>query len=312
MIYRNTIEPLAQPSAIALGLFDGVHLGHQQVIGQAVDAAKNGLLATVLSFHTEHAAPMSKRHNATILTESVKRQLLEALGVQAFLQPDFEQIRGISASRFVEEVLVGTLRAKVIVCGFNYHFGKGARGNAAMLRQIAEPLGVQVVVVPPRMDHGRPISSTRIREALLAGDILTANRLLGYAYCIDFEVVSGAQLGRTIGFPTINQQFPSHFLIPRFGVYASYVDLDCKRYLGVTNIGIKPTVVNRNGPLAETHIIDYHGDLYGKNVRVHLMEFLRPERKFLNIDDLTQAIKWNKRQVVEKYRSLTLDNPSIL
>ena len=297
--YFQHIKPIQQPTAIALGLFDGVHRGHQAVIRQAVEG-NQGLMPVVLSFHTRHAIPANKSNFSMIITDRIKQDLLEKLGVRILIEPDFVEIRDLKAEQFIQ-LLADQLQLKVIACGYNYHFGKGGKGDVDLLRKLAEPYGIQVKSMPPLLDDGEPISSTRIRQAIAEGNIQQANCLLGYEYCFDFPVVTGAQLGRTIGLPTINQVFRSEFLIPKFGVYASYLYIGHKKYYGVTNVGVKPTVHNTSFPLAETHIIGFEGDLYGKNIKVHLLEYLRPEQKFSGIPELKAAIQENVNQIQQRY-----------
>lgn len=299
MRYYDRIKPVRTATSVALGLFDGVHRGHQSVISQAV--AQKGLLPVVLSFTTKHEIPANKQNFSKLITDTVKQDLLRKLGVRILMEPDFSDIRDLTAQAFVQEVLAQRLRARTVVCGYDYRFGRGAEGNPQLLRELAEPLGIQVIQLPAQMEGGEPISSTRIRAAIAQGEIGLANRLLGYDYCFDFPVTNGAQLGRTIDCPTINQLFHSEFLIPRFGVYASRIPLGRNTYYGVTNVGVKPTVHNTSFPLAETHIIGFQGDLYGKQVKVHLLEYLRPERKFSGIRELKEAIQENIQYVAREY-----------
>jgi riboflavin kinase/FMN adenylyltransferase len=168
--------------------------------------------------------------------------------------------------------------------------GCGGSGGSAELRALCEPLGIRVTVVPPLMEQDRPISSTRIRQLVADGAMEQAAQLLGRPYAIDFAVVHGRALGRTLGLPTINQPFPENFVLPRFGVYASAVQLDGRLYHAVTNVGVKPTV-GASGPLAETYIVGYSGDLYDQHVTVQLRAFLRPEEKFPSIEALKQQIE---------------------
>lgn len=152
-------------------------------------------------------------------------------------------------------------------------------------------MGVEVVVVPPMMDQGQPVSSTRIRRYLKEGDIVSANRLLGYEYSYDMMVVDGLKNGRKIGIPTINQEFDPGFLIPKFGVYASKVWVDGKELLGITNIGVKPTIQGVRNPLAETYIIGFDQNLYGQKIPVSLFQYLREEQKFHDLKELSATVK---------------------
>ncbi len=280
-------------TAVALGFFDGVHRGHRAVIGRAVEEGKNGLLPTVLTFSTEHAQPARKRGMKKILTERLFLEAMENMGVEIVETPPFEGIMNLTPREFVEEVLCGCLKAKAVVCGRDFRFGKGASGDLSLLWELCGEYGIRLEAVDPLLDGGKPISSTRIRQCLADGAIETANWLLGYRYSFDFEVAHGNELGRTIGIPTINQIFPEQYLVPRFGVYASYTDLDGRRYKSITNVGVKPTIKGNRLPLAETHIMGVDDHLYGQNIKVSLAKFIRPEKKFASFEELTAEIRAN-------------------
>jgi riboflavin kinase / FMN adenylyltransferase len=304
----HKLEPMEREISVALGLFDGVHQGHRSVIAQAVEGAGEELLPVVLSFRTQHAIPASKKGYSTIITDTVKQSILTGLGVRLLIEPDFLDIKDYTAEVFVREILINRLRAKQIVCGYDYRFGKGAAGSVELLQALGAQYGAEVTVMPPLLDGGEPVSSTRIRRCIEQGEIEQANRLLGYDYCFDFPVIDGAKLGRTIGVPTINQMFKPEFLIPKFGVYASYMTIGHRKYWGVTNVGIKPTVHNTSFPLAETHIIGFSGDLYKKRIKVHLVEYLRSEQRFSGIPELKKAIQENIRCVTQRYCKESLDS----
>ena len=280
-------------TAVALGVFDGVHIGHQAVIGEAVNGREDGLLPVVFTFHMGRQRPVNKRGQDVILTDSLKQQKLSELGVETIYKIHFDEVREFAPEYFVREILAKSLRAKKIVCGYDFRFGKDAAGDCELLQRLCAELGVRAVVVPPMLDGGEPVSSTRIRHCLKSGDITGANRLLGYEYTIDMKVIDGLKNGRKLGFPTINQEFAPGQLVPRFGVYASHVLLDGKAYGGVTNIGVKPTIAGVRSPLAETFIIGIDRDLYGQHIPVSLFCFLRGERKFSGLDELSSTVKQN-------------------
>ncbi len=280
-----------KPRAVALGVFDGVHLGHRAVISHATGLElPDGIRAAASVFtFTQPAWALPKESACELVTEGQKAAVLESLGVEELIQADFSVIREYSPRAFVGDVLHKTLHARRVCCGFNYHFGKGGKGDAALLRALCEPLGIEVVVVPPVLVDGEPVSASRIRRCIEAGEMEQASRLLGRPFTLDFPVVGGQKLGRLLGTPTINQPLPSHFVRPRFGVYAASVEAGGKASHGVTNIGVRPTV-GADGPLAETWIADFNGDLYGRDVPVTLVKFLRPERKFDSVEMLQKQI----------------------
>ncbi len=290
MTVLDRILPFTNNTAVALGVFDGVHIGHQAVIGEAVNGIEQDLKPIVFTFDMAYQGPYNKQGQDLILSERLKWEKFSSLGVDTVLNIRFDSVKDISPEAFVKEILIDTLRAKRIVCGFDFRFGKNAVGTPDLLRRICPEEDITLIVVPPMMEEGQAVSSTRIRCHLKAGEIEIANRLLGYDYTIDMAVIDGLKNGRRLGFPTINQAFEPNQLIPCFGVYASRVVIDGKTYGGVTNVGVKPTVAGERNPLAETYIIGYHQDLYGKQIPVSLFAYLRPEKKFENFTTLSETV----------------------
>ncbi|MBR5485224.1 MAG: riboflavin biosynthesis protein RibF [Oscillospiraceae bacterium] len=293
MIKYSTLEGINVPgTSIALGQFDGIHLGHQAVINKAVEGRQRGLVPAVFTFTTGNSpatAPSKKVNNKFIFSQDLKLKALDYLGVEVVFNPPFESFRGLTPEEFVRDIIIGTFHAKEISCGFNFFFGKNAAASADDLTEMAAKYGVPVHKVEGVMWKDEPVSSTRIRKCLEEGDILSANSMLGLSFMLRNEVIPGKKLGRKIQFPTINQLFHPGQLIPRYGVYATYLEFGSRRYAGVTNIGVKPTV-GSDMPLAETYIIGFEGDLYGTYPVLHLLEFLRPEMKFGSVEELRMAI----------------------
>lgn len=292
VVYRKLTETDGE-TAVALGMFDGVHRGHREVIDRVAAQKQNGFIPTVLTFSTDHAQPARKRGTKKILTESLFFEVLESAGIDLVEIPPFEVIRELTPREFTEQVLSGILHAKAVVCGRDFRFGKNAAGDLTVLRKLCAELGIRVEDAPPLMEDGETVSSTRIRQCLLDGEIETANCLLGYPYSFNFEVAHGNELGRTVGFPTINQIFPEQYLVPRYGVYASYTYLEGKRYKSITNVGVKPTIKGNRHPLAETHIMGVDDHLYGQHIKVSLMKFIRPEKKFDSFEELSAEVHAN-------------------
>lgn len=274
------------PRSVALGIFDGVHIGHRAVISRA--AGIEGMHTAVFTFEQPPWA-LPKESAWELLSPSARTALLETLGVEELFQADFESLRDMTPEEFVRVILRDTLQARVVACGYNYHFGKDGTGDAALLHRLCEELGIEVREVPAVLVDGQPVSSSRIRRCIEQGEVRQAARLLGRSFTLDFTVVGGRRLGRLLGTPTINQPLPPHFVRPRYGVYASSVEVGGRVSHGVTNIGVRPTV-GAPGPLAETWIADFHGDLYGQNVPVSLVKFLRPETRFASVEDLQKQI----------------------
>lgn len=283
----------------AIGFFDGVHLGHRAVIGAAVEAARRrGLPSVVFSFSTAEGTLPVKGGVKLLQSEGQRQKALEELGVDLLIAPDFAQIRDLTPERYARELLWEALGARAVFCGYDYRFGKGAAAGAQELSAYLAPFGVAVHSVPAVLDGGKPVSSTRIRQALERGDAAEAARLLGRPFAFELEVAHGRRLGRKLGFPTANQPFSDRMLCPRFGVYASTAVIDGKRYSGVTNIGIKPTVGSDNVS-AESYFIGFDGELYGKTIETSLLRFLRPERRFPSLDALREQIEADARRAGE-------------
>ena len=285
--------------AAALGSFDGLHLGHRQVIGNTLSAP--GLRPAVITFQQNPSFSLQKKPVPLLTTNEQKLALLEEMGVEVVYLLSFEQIRDMEPEDFVE-ALYRVCRVRALSCGFNFRFGKNGRGDAGLLKELCREKGIELSVTPPVSVAGETVSSTRIRACLEQGDVQQAGQLLGRPFGYDFEVTHGRQLGRTWGTPTINQPFPAGYVLPRFGVYASLVEVEGQKYYGVTNIGVKPTV-GSDCALSETWIPEFSGDLYGKKVPVELLDFIRPERKFDSLDQLKNEILENgvlARKIAER------------
>lgn len=288
-IYHDIISP-SKPLALALGFFDGLHRGHLSVIKNAAAQKANGLLPAVFTFKSSPQSALSGKAIPRLITNESRTRLMEESGIELLYEIDFDSVRDLSAEDFVKRLICGGFSAKKVFCGFNYHFGKGGAGDEKTLHSLCADCGISAFTAPPVIFGGKPISSTRIRLALESGNVKDANAMLGRRFSFDFTVRHGNELGRKMETPTINQQFPSGFILPRFGVYAAYAVIDGRLMKAVTNIGVKPTV-GSDRPLAETWILDGGvGSLYGKSPRIELVEFIRPEKKFGSIDELQNAI----------------------
>lgn len=286
-----------EPTSTALGYFDGVHLGHQAVIAEAVQYARNnGLVPAVFTLQQSPRTVLWGEEPKGIITLEDKLQQLSALGVERVYLIDFRTIRNLSAEQFVKDILLDCFHAKHTGCGFNYHFGCGAKGDGTVLSELAGKYGITETTQPRLCYDGLPVSSTRIRQCIAQGDVFSAGEMLGRPYGFFLPVVHGRQLGRKLGFPTMNQSMPEGLVKPLFGVYASLVTVAQKRFYGVTNIGIKPTVGSESVTI-ETWMPDYHGgELYDQRVDLRLYRFIRPERKFDSLELLRQAVLLDGRK----------------
>ena len=287
MIRTDRLERQPGGCIAALGTFDGVHLGHRRVLA---DAAKAGLPVVVVTFAQHPQSVLAQQEKPRIFSPARCDVLFEKLGVAAVVRLDFAQLRGLSPEGFLDR-LVDELGAKGFACGFNFHFGKDAVGDAALLSAYAARKGLFSSVSEPITAAGEAVSSSRIRAALAAGDIATANAMLGEDYAIEAPVIHGDARGRILGFPTLNQALDETYLVPRYGVYAARVCVDGVAYPAVTNIGVRPTFDVSRTVLAESYVIGFSGDLYGRTVRVALTRFLREEQKFDSPEALITQMK---------------------
>ena len=283
-------------TAVALGFFDGLHLGHRAVIDRAVAEAGDTLVPAAFTFSIGQDAPRKKKGAAALSTPEEKLELLRQAGVVRVENPDFASFQGMTPEEFVGDFLAGQMGAKVLCCGSDFRFGKGAAAGVEELKQIAQPLGMQICVVPAVELDGAPVSSSRIREAIRLGRLEEAARLLGRPYSFASAVVQGKHLGRKLGFPTANQPLPQGRCMPPAAVYAAWIQTpDGLWRMGVCNIGAQPTVEG-NTPLAETYILDYTGDLYGQVLRLAPWHKLRDIEKFESVEELRRAVLCNADQ----------------
>ena len=290
----------SRETAVALGAFDGLHIGHHAVIDKVLES---GFVPVVFTFQDNPAVLLSGRcHYLTTVEERLR--ILESWGVKVVVMPAFADVADWSAQRFLE-MLRDELYAKVLSCGEDFSFGRKAAGKVDTLQAFCAENGMKLHVTKPVCYAGERVSATRIREALRCGDAETAAAMLGRPFGFAFTVVHGNHLGRTIGIPTINQAFPPSFILPRFGVYASAVYVGDKVFCGVTNVGVKPTV-GSDRALSETWMPDFSGDLYGQTLRLELLGFIRDERKFESLDQLRGVICENAvtaKKIFQKYQS---------
>ena len=289
-IYRSTTEyhdAAGSPCAVALGFFDGVHLGHRQVIERCVNSPYPSV---VLTFPQSPAAVLRRSAPPLLCDNREKSRLIASLGADALVFEDLADIMTLTPDAFARQILVEKLRAKLVCCGYNYRFGKGGAGDTDALIRLGEKYGFEVAVCEAVTCEGGVVSSTRIRSLIESGEIESADRLLSRPLSICGTVDRGNRIGSHLGYPTVNIPLTRECIVPRYGVYASRIIIDGELYHGITNIGVHPTVGANPAPLCETFILDFDGELYGKEARCELLSFIRPEQHFSTLEELKNQI----------------------
>ncbi len=273
--------------AIALGMFDGVHLGHKAVLSAAVNSPYRSVAVTFSSLPSKTVG--------SLMTAAEREKKLLDFGIDEVLFLNFFEVKDLSPTEFLS-FLSEKYNVGKICCGFNYRFGKKAAGDTALLSRFCSENNIEFFQCPEVLNEGKTVSSTYIKSLISEGNTEKANALLGDEFSFTAEVVKGDQRGRTWGLPTINQLYPEGIIRPKNGVYQTVVEIDGVRYDGVTNIGLRPTFIT-DYVSAETYILDYSGDCYGSLVKTRLIGFLREEKKFSDIKELISAIKQNVEYV---------------
>ena len=291
MIYLNQIGQYEHegPTVATIGKFDGIHRGHQDLMRRTVARARASAdprcAAVVIILDASERGLLSRRERV---------EQLDVDGIDYLLElPLNDEMKAHTAETFVTDFLVDTLKIEGVVVGEDFHFGRGRQGNAAFLVRSGKTLGFDVETVPDITEDGVRISSTEIRECLSFGLMERVNRYLGYNYFITGTVVHGNHIGHTLGVPTANIVPPSDKLLPPRGVYVSKVTIGDRTFKGMTNIGIKPTVPGSNMG-AETYIFDFDEDLYGKEIKLELLHFSRPETQFASLGALKARLGADK------------------
>ncbi|MCI8843387.1 MAG: riboflavin biosynthesis protein RibF [Oscillospiraceae bacterium] len=303
----SEVLSLEQKRVIALGLFDGVHLGHAALLRKTKAAARRlRLPAAALTFDPPPAALVTGRAPRLINTVRDRKGLIERLfQIDEVLVCGFDRnMMELSWQAYVEFFLCGRLNAAHIVCGRDHRFGYRGEGTADRLQALCARLGIGCDVIGQVERDGLAVSSTRIRSLLSDGDLDGAVSLLGHPHCLTGTVVHGKHLGASLGTPTANLTIPPEVICPGFGVYATEAFVDGTGYEAVTNIGVRPTVDEGGGITCEPWLLDFHGDLYGREIRIEFHRFLRPERKFADLGELRAAIMHNAQQTRDYFRNL--------
>ncbi len=287
---------------VTTGTFDGVHLGHCTILEKLKSyRLVSGHETVVITFNPHPRLVLQPNDNKLELLNSLdeKIELLSKQGIDHLLVIPFDKnFAALSSLEFIEQILVKTIGTKKLVIGHDHHFGKNREGSFENLRQSGPQYGFEVEEIPAKDINHVAISSTKVREALHNGDIITANKFLGYQYKMEGIVVKGRQLGDTIGFPTANLEIiGQRKLIPQNGVYAVTVSIDNSIYQGMMNIGNRPTVETNGERKVEVHILNFSGNLYGKKLQISCVDRIRDEKKFTSLDELKSQLKEDKNQI---------------
>jgi riboflavin kinase/FMN adenylyltransferase len=286
--FENSLS--LRESVACIGFFDGVHLGHQFLLGELTgEAGRRGMASAVVTF-VNHPRSLTDKAACPRLLQQLDDRLaaLASLGIDyCFLLRFTPELRELTAEAFIRDVLRGRCRVGALIVGYDHHFGRKSNEGFADYRAYGHACGMEVLAEPPYAPEGMHISSSAVRRALLEGAPERAKRLLGRPFRLNGTVVAGAQIGRTIGYPTANiRPAERDCLVPRHGVYAAWAEVDGVRLPAMVNIGHRPTIDDDDNVTIEAHLIGYEGDLYGRQVALLFEHYLRDERRMESIDDL--------------------------
>lgn len=279
--------------AIALGYFDGIHIGHRKIISQLVQQAKiNGIKSAVITFDKNPADYFSDKTTPNIQTFKDRQLLLNSLGVDYLYELDFEKFKDLTAIQYLEDVLIRNFAPKIIIAGYNHTFGKDRTGNPAFLKEYSSRYGYDCIIVPElRYQDKEEVSSTVIRKRIQYGHLNAVKALLGRHFSIRNSVIKGKQIARTLGYPTANLVWPSSMAKLPYGVYHGYVQAGSKLHPALISWGTKPTLTDGTNELLEAHLHDFNENLYGKIVKVIFVKKMRDEENFGNVRVLATQLK---------------------
>lgn len=292
-IIRDTTDFVSPgETAVSIGKFDGVHLGHRRLLEELIDQKEKGLLATVFTFDPYPEVFFGYGSKQMLTTLEEKEQIFEKMGIDILVEFPFNAVSAATPSKeFVTRFLCSHLRARFIAAGPDLSFGDHGSGNFSLLEELAPEYGFTAKKIEKVIMDENIISSTLIRRLISTGEVTTAARYLGEPYMVRGRIVHGKALGRRIGIPTLNQVPPEDKLLPPFGVYYSDVLIGEKKYCGMTNIGIKPTVSEEKRVTVETYLYDFRDDIYGETATVQLLTHRRPEMKFGSLEELKKTME---------------------
>ncbi len=289
-------------SVVTSGTFDGVHLGHQKILRRLQELASSKQGETVLLTYWPHPRLILQPQDKSLRllsTLSEKVKLLEEMGIDhLIILPFTEELSQMSSAEFIQTILVEKIQTKTLVIGYDHKFGKNREGSFEYLQSHSHLFGFAIEEISRQDVDDLGVLSTKIRTALAQGDISTANKYLGRPYDLSGQVVTGQQIGRSLGFPTANIQIADDYkLLPRDGAYAVLAEVNSIQYKAILNIGDRPTVDGEKKTI-EAHLIDFEGDLYGQDLRIYFQEFLREEKKFESLDALKNQLVVDRERAI--------------
>ena len=291
-VIANTIQlDIGRETAAAIGKFDGIHIGHRRLLEEILSRKKDGLAVCVFTFDPPPASFFGVTDEKELTTKAEKRLLFERMGVDILIEfPLNRETAATPPEVFVEKILAEQMRVRFLAAGTDLSFGAKGAGNAALLHRLAPGLGFQFRTIDKVCLGEREISSTLVRSHVEKGDMESVEQMLGMPYMIAGEVVRGKQLGRTIGFPTVNIQPDVNKLLPPKGVYFSQMRYKGKMYRAISNVGYKPTVAEEKVMGIESYLYDFQENIYGESIEIYLYSFLRPERRFDSVESLRRQL----------------------
>lgn len=296
IIVGTTEFMLEKETAVAIGKFDGVHIGHRRLLEEILEQKKNGLAACVFTFDPPPAVLFGSPDVKELTTREEKRSLFERMGVDILIEfPLTVESAAMQPDTFAREILAKQMNARFIAAGTDLSFGAKGAGNAALLQALSPELGFEVKTIEKVCIEGREVNSTYIRELLKEGNMEQVERFLGMPYTVMGTVVHGNQIGRTLGFPTVNLLLPENKLLPPNGVYYSAVLFKGKKYRSISNVGCKPTVTDEKVMGLESYLYDFEQEIYDEPIEVYLYAFKRPEQRFGSLDALKAQLQTDIR-----------------
>lgn len=288
-------KPDTNPNlAVALGFFDGIHLGHKKIIDALkFEAKKRNLKTAVITFSKNPSNYFNENTALYIQTNSQKRKMLEDMGIDYFYELDFSDVKDFEAKEYIEKILIKNFKPKLIIAGYNHTFGKNRSGNSALLEEMSEKYGYDCVIVTKEEYENEKVSSTLVRKEIQNGNIEKITRLLNRPFAVEGKVIKGAQIARKLGYKTANIIWQKEFARLPYGVYLGFSIVEGKKYKSLISWGRKPTFeneLNKEQEILEAHILDFNQDIYDKIIEVGFLSKIREQKKFENIDLLKQQL----------------------